>query len=75
MLIKPQSCRTCKHGKPLENIRPGEPELECRGGPPQVIALVLPGQNGPQISVQTVYPRVKLDDDPCGVWKPRIQVG
>lgn len=72
-ILRPDNCRSCKFCQ-LIDARPGEPEGECHGGPPQVVATVVPDERGrPALNVQTLFPRVQLDWH-CGVHRPRIEL-
>lgn len=72
VIISMDTCRLCKYCTVLKNVPAGEPEGECKGAPPQIVALLIPGPGGqPSISMQTLFPRVALDWT-CGAFKPRI---
>lgn len=70
-LIRPNTCRNCTHSRILPDVPVGEPEAECKGAPPQVVALMVPTAKGPALSMQTLFPRVQLDWD-CGMWRAKI---
>lgn len=71
-LIRPDTCRMCKSCVLLPDVPKGEPEGECHGAPPQVVAIVVPDPKGrPAINVQTLFPRVQLEWH-CDMFKPKI---
>lgn len=77
--VKLNKCETCKYWTKL----PPNPKLpigstsqgECRGGPPQIVAIPTPVRtaSGTQVQVQitTMFPNTPPDEF-CRNWSPRL---
>lgn len=78
-LITLHNCGNCGHREQVSGkVPPGEPDGECHGVPPQIVAFAIPAAPMPglppsmQVQVQTLFPRVNSSWH-CGMWKAKIE--
>ena len=72
-LLRPNSCRVCKHVRPRPSAKVGEPEGECHEHPPSTAVFPVPGPNGQMaFMTHTTFTNVNYDWD-CSRWQPKIQ--